>query len=100
MATQPGICSMSAQLQEGPLMSEGEAWDEIARIAIKHRFIVHAYGGRMILATVAEQEKIGIHKLIADKHKTSEQKRREQEAVDDRKQSATRSDRPAGCSLY
>lgn len=58
-------------------MSEAEAWDEIARIAVEHRLIVHAYGGRMLLATAFEQEEMGVREQIVEKYKSSQQKRQE-----------------------
>lgn len=62
-------------------MTEHEAWDEIARIAKEHELIVHAYGGRMLLATTIEQTNMGIRQRVADKYKSSEQKRKEREAA-------------------
>lgn len=60
-------------------MTNHQAWDEITRIAKEHELIVHAYGGRMLLATHEQQVQMGIRERVANKYKSSEQIRKERE---------------------
>lgn len=62
-----------------PLMTVDQAWSESARLAIEHNLLVHAYSGQMLIATAEEQDRLGIRQRVLDKHKTTEQKRREKE---------------------